>query len=54
VSASSKQKKTKQNKKRVIFHLVTVSNHLNILKIKKIEREGLVEITYVKFGLILI
>jgi len=37
VSASSKQKK------RVIFHLVTVSNHISILK-KNREREGLVEI----------
>ena len=39
VSASSKQKK------KVIFHLVTVSNHISILKRKKErEREGLVEI----------
>ena len=34
VSASSKQKK-----KGVIFHLVTVSNHISILKIKIKERE---------------
>jgi hypothetical protein len=37
-----------QKKKSVIFHLVTVSNHISILKIKKKEkereREGLVEI----------
>jgi hypothetical protein len=41
VSASSKPKK-KEN--RVIFHLVTFSNHISILKRKKREREGLVEI----------
>jgi hypothetical protein len=40
VSASSKKKK------RIIFHLVTVSNHISILQRKKKEREkeGLVEI----------
>jgi hypothetical protein len=39
VSASSKQKK------KVIFHLVTVSNHISILKRKtKEKREGLIEI----------
>jgi hypothetical protein len=45
VSASSKQKKTKQNKKRVIFHLVTISKHISKLKRKKErEKEGLVKI----------
>jgi len=34
VSVSSK-KKDKKKKKRVIFHLVTVSNHISILKRKK-------------------
>jgi hypothetical protein len=39
VSASSKKKK------KVIFHLVTVSNHISILKRKtKEKREGLIEI----------
>jgi hypothetical protein len=39
VSASSKQKK-----KGAIFHLVTVSNHISILKIKIKEREVFIEI----------
>jgi hypothetical protein len=37
VSASSKQKN--KDKKKVIFHLVTVFNHISILNIKERERE---------------